>query len=68
MIKIRRTHVNYFQEYSCMAQQASNKKKQGPKVSPNFKPDNMTLEQWQVALRGQSAMKDTFTYKSITVE
>ena len=41
---------------------AKNKKKapQTPKVSYHYKPDNMTLEQWQIALRQQAALKETF--------
>ena len=34
--------------------------KQAPKVSYHYKPDNMTLEQWQIALRQQAAAKETF--------
>lgn len=34
--------------------------KQAPKVSYNYKPEGMTLEQWQVALRQQAAMKEAF--------
>lgn len=36
------------------------KEKQAPKVSYHYKPDNMTLEQWQIALRQQAAEKETF--------
>lgn len=41
---------------------AKNKKKESPtpKVSYHYKPDNMTLEQWQIALRQQTALKETF--------
>ena len=35
--------------------------KQTQKVSYYYKPDNMTLEQWQIALRRQVAAKETFT-------
>ena len=31
--------------------------KQAPKVSYHYKPENMTLEQWQIALRQQAAPK-----------
>ena len=31
-----------------------------PKVSYHYKPDNLTLEQWQVALRRQVAAKETY--------
>ena len=34
--------------------------RQAPKVSYHYKPDNMTLEQWQIALRQQAAAKETF--------
>ena len=34
--------------------------KQAPKVSYHYKPENMTLEQWQIALRQQVAQKETF--------
>lgn len=34
--------------------------KQAPKVSYNYKPEGMTLEQWQIALRQQAAMKEAF--------
>ena len=54
-----------------MVKKASSKKKttikQGPKVSPNFKPENMTLEQWQVALRKQAAMKEVFAISEDTL-
>lgn len=30
---------------------ASGGKKAAPKVSYHYKPDNLTLEQWQIALR-----------------
>ncbi len=31
-----------------------------PRISPNVKPDNMTLEQWQIALRRYAAMHESF--------
>lgn len=34
--------------------------RQAPKVSYNYKPEGMTLEQWQIALRQQAAMKEAF--------
>ena len=34
--------------------------KQAPKVSYHYKPENMTFEQWQIALRQQAAQKETF--------
>lgn len=40
-----------------------NKKKNDktvPKVSYHYKPDGMTLEEWQIALRQQAARKETF--------
>ena len=40
--------------------------RQEPRVSPNIKPENMTLEQWQVALRRQAAMKETFAISEDT--
>lgn len=35
-------------------------KKTTPKVSYHYKPDNMTPEQWQIALRRQAAEKENF--------
>ena len=32
--------------------------RQAPKVSYNYKPEGMTLEQWQIALRQQAAIKE----------
>ncbi len=37
-----------------------NEAKGSPKVPLAYKPDNMTLEQWQIALRKQAAAKETF--------
>lgn len=34
--------------------------KRVPKVSYHYKPENMTLEQWQIALRQQAAQKEIF--------
>ncbi len=42
-------------------------KNTAPKVSYHYKPENMTLEQWQVALRQQAAMKETFNISENTV-
>ena len=39
---------------------ASGGKKVAPKVSYHYKPDNLTLEQWQIALRRQAAEKESF--------
>ncbi len=36
------------------------KKKAAPKVSYYYKPENQTLEEWQVALRRQAAEKESF--------
>lgn len=43
-------------------QNAKGKKpgRQIPKVSYHYKPENMTLEQWQIALRQQAAQKEVF--------
>lgn len=30
------------------------------KVSYHYRPDNMTLQEWQIALRRQAAMKEKF--------
>lgn len=40
--------------------QTGKSKKAASKVSYNYKPDNMTLEQWQIALRRQAAEKEDF--------
>lgn len=40
--------------------------KQTSKVSYNYKPDGMTLEQWQIALRQQAAMKEPFVISEDT--
>ena len=37
------------------------KKKAAPKVSYYYKPEDQTLEEWQVALRRQAAEKESFT-------
>lgn len=39
---------------------AKSKKESINKVSYHYKPDNMTLQQWQIALRGQAALKEQF--------
>lgn len=39
---------------------AKQNKKAASKVSYHYKPDNMTLEQWQIALRRQAAEKENF--------
>lgn len=38
-----------------------------PKVSYHYKPENMTLEQWQVALRQQVAAKESFNISEDTI-
>lgn len=39
---------------------AKNTKDSINKVSYHYKPDNMTLQEWQIALRRQAAMKEKF--------
>lgn len=39
-----------------------------PKVSYHYKPDNLTLEQWQIALRKQAAMKEAFAITEINTK
>ena len=36
------------------------KKEFASKVSYHYKPDNMTLEEWQISLRRQAAVKEQF--------
>lgn len=43
------------------------KKNTTPKVSYHYKPENMTLEQWQVALRQQVAAKESFNISEDTI-
>lgn len=43
------------------------KKNTAPKVSYHYKPENMTLEQWQVALRQQVAAKESFNISEDTI-
>lgn len=44
-----------------MGKKANTKnKKQTPKVSYHYKPENLSLEQWQIALRQQAAEKENF--------
>lgn len=41
----------------------TNKRKKTPqKVSYYYRPDNLTLKQWQIALRQQAAQKEGFTH------
>lgn len=42
-------------------------KSTSPKVSYHYKPENMTLEQWQVALRQQIAAKESFNISEDTI-
>lgn len=35
------------------------------KVSYHYKPDNLTMEEWQIALRRQAAMKESFNITEI---
>lgn len=39
---------------------AKSKKESINKVSHHYKPDDMTLQQWQIALRNQAALKEQF--------
>ena len=41
------------------------KKKTIRKLSDVVKPDNMTVEEWQVALRQQSARDETFAIAAV---
>lgn len=36
------------------------------KVSYHYRPDNMTLQEWQIALRRQAAMKRSLPFPNIT--
>ena len=47
---------------------ASGGKKAAPKVSYHYKPDNLTLEQWQIALRRQAAEKETFGIREMNAK
>lgn len=38
------------------------------KVSYHYKPDNLTLEQWQIALRKQAATKEHFDITEINTK
>lgn len=38
----------------------NSKKVSVPKVSYHYKPDNLTLREWQIALRRQTAVKENF--------
>lgn len=38
-----------------------------PKVSPTRKPENMTLEEWQIALRRQAAATETFAVRPVDI-
>ena len=50
-------------------QQKSKKtKKAPPKVSYHYKPDNLTLEQWQIALRQQAAQKENFAISEMNAK
>ena len=45
-----------------MGKKANTKKKKQPtKVSYHYKPENLSLEQWEIALRQQAAEKENFT-------
>lgn len=51
-----------------MSNKASTKKKKegnSPKVSYHYRPENMTLEAWQIALRQQVAQKESFAISAI---
>lgn len=41
------------------------KKESVSKVSYHYKPDNMTLEEWQVSLRRQAAAKEQFAISEL---
>nr|SIP56435.1 RNA polymerase-associated protein RapA [uncultured bacterium] len=49
-------------------QQEKEKAEKTAKVSYHYKPDNLTLEQWQIALRKQAAMKETFSITEINTK
>lgn len=42
-----------------------NTKEQMSKVSYHYRPDNLTLEEWQIALRRQAALKEHFVISEI---
>lgn len=45
-----------------MGKKANTKKKRQPsKVSYHYKPENLSLEQWQITLRQQAAENENFT-------
>ena len=45
-----------------MGKKANTKKKRQPtKVSYRYKPENLSLEQWQITLRQQAAENENFT-------
>lgn len=48
-----------------MAKKSNKKKSTVKKVSYYYKPSDMTLEEWQVALRRQVAEKETFVVSEI---
>lgn len=51
-----------------MAQQkkiAGKKKESVTKVSYHYKPDNLTLQEWQIALRRQAAAKENFAISAL---
>ena len=48
-----------------MAKKKTDKSK---KVSYHYKPDNMTLEQWQIALRRQAAEKENFGIQELNAQ
>lgn len=48
--------------------QTGKSKKAASKVSYNYKPDNMTLEQWQIALRRQAAEKEDFGIQEMNLQ
>lgn len=48
-----------------MAKKSNKKKSTVKKVSYYYKPSDMTLEEWQVALRRQVAEKETFGVSEI---
>jgi len=49
-------------------QKSKKTKKAPPKVSYHYKPDNLTLEQWQIALRQQAAQKENFAISEMNAK
>lgn len=61
-------HLRLIYNYN-MAKSANTTKKKDKsntaKVSYNYRPENMTLKAWQIALRQQAALKEQFTIEAV---